>query len=80
MVRLFCYVLNNVIGTRLFLPVLYFLVKQQLKPIVRTIENDLEIIDDPMGEEYEHSTAILANRRASLQLKIVTHNNDQRYK
>ncbi|XP_047510523.1 polymerase delta-interacting protein 3-like isoform X2 [Pieris napi] len=51
-------------------------VKLPLKPIVRTIENDLEIIDDPMGDDYGPTTAILANRKTSLQLKIVTHNND----
>ncbi|XP_047510522.1 polymerase delta-interacting protein 3-like isoform X1 [Pieris napi] len=50
--------------------------KLPLKPIVRTIENDLEIIDDPMGDDYGPTTAILANRKTSLQLKIVTHNND----
>ncbi|CAG4910614.1 unnamed protein product [Colias eurytheme] len=49
--------------------------KLPIKPIVRTIENDLEIIDDPMGEDY-NPAPILSNRKASLQLKIIAHNSD----
>ncbi|CAH0406456.1 unnamed protein product [Chilo suppressalis] len=45
------------------------------KPIVRTVENDVQIIDDPMEEDFIHSRTLL-NRKASLQLKIVAHNND----
>ncbi|KAJ0180572.1 hypothetical protein K1T71_003976 [Dendrolimus kikuchii] len=46
------------------------------KPIVRTVENDIEIIDDPMGEEYTPEKPNSFNRKASLQLKIVAHNKD----
>ncbi|CAG9783790.1 unnamed protein product [Diatraea saccharalis] len=45
------------------------------KPIVRTVENDIEAIDDPMDEVYEQPRTLL-NRKASLQLKIVARNND----
>ncbi|CAB3224620.1 unnamed protein product [Arctia plantaginis] len=51
---------------------------QKLKPILRTVENDLEIIDDPMEDEYvppKLSSNIL-NRQTSLQLKIIAHNDD----
>ncbi|XP_050681062.1 polymerase delta-interacting protein 3-like isoform X2 [Leptidea sinapis] len=48
------------------------------KPIVRTISNDLEIIDDPMTGPEEHRSPKLPNRKASLQLKITAHNNNQR--
>lgn len=49
-----------------------------LKPILRTVENDIEIIDDPMEEEYvpKKSQLLLSNRKASVQLKITAHNND----
>ncbi|KAL0893959.1 hypothetical protein ABMA27_014036 [Loxostege sticticalis] len=46
------------------------------KPILRTVENDIEIIDDPMGEEFIPPKRTLLNRKASLQLKIIAHNND----
>lgn len=52
---------------------------QKPKPIVRTVQNDLEIIDDPMGEDFvlpKSSSQVSLNRQASLQLKIVTHNDD----
>ncbi|KAH9630667.1 hypothetical protein HF086_003958 [Spodoptera exigua] len=52
-------------------------IQQKPKPILRTVENDLEIIDDPMGEEYVPKSTSL-NRKASLQLKIIAHNNDIR--
>ncbi|XP_022820085.1 polymerase delta-interacting protein 3-like isoform X1 [Spodoptera litura] len=52
-------------------------IQQKPKPILRTVENDLEIIDDPMGDEYIPKATSL-NRKASLQLKIVAHNNDIR--
>lgn len=45
-----------------------------LKPIIRTVENDIEIIDDPMEDDYDLRT--MSNRKASLQLKIVAHNNN----
>lgn len=47
-----------------------------IKPIVRTVENDIEIIDDPMGDEYIPQKPSSLNRKASLQLKIIAHNND----
>ncbi|CAH0720899.1 unnamed protein product, partial [Brenthis ino] len=47
-----------------------------LKPIIRTIENDLEIIDDPMEEDHVPVRTALSNGRTGLQLKIVTHNNN----
>ncbi|XP_047527701.1 polymerase delta-interacting protein 3-like [Vanessa atalanta] len=50
--------------------------KSSLKPIIRTVENDLEIIDNTMDEEYEPLRKSFSNRKASLQLKIVTHNNE----
>ncbi|CAH2086415.1 unnamed protein product [Euphydryas editha] len=50
--------------------------KPSLKPIIRTIENDIEIIDDSMEEDYEPVRKSFSNRKASLQLKIVTHNNE----
>lgn len=54
----------------------------QPQKILRTVENDIEIIDDddddPMGEEYIPTK--LLNRKASLQLKIITHNNGARDK
>lgn len=50
--------------------------KSSLKPIIRTIENDIEIIEDSMEEDYEPVRKSFANRKASLQLKIVTHNNE----
>lgn len=43
---------------------------------MRTVENDIEIIDDPMGEEYIPEKPNPFNRKASLQLKIVAHTND----
>lgn len=52
-------------------------IQQKPKPILRTVENDLEIIDDPMEDEYIPKPTSL-NRKASLQLKIITHNNDIR--
>lgn len=52
--------------------------KQKPKPILRTVENDLEIIDDPMGDEYVTPKSSSLNRKASLQLKITAHNNDIR--
>nr|XP_021181347.2 polymerase delta-interacting protein 3 [Helicoverpa armigera] len=52
--------------------------KPSPKPILRTVENDLEIIDDPMGDEYVPPKSTLLNRQASLQLKIIAHNNDIR--
>ncbi|XP_013195957.2 polymerase delta-interacting protein 3 isoform X1 [Amyelois transitella] len=48
----------------------------RLKPIVRTVENDIEITDDPMGE-YE-SINMSSDRKASLQLKIIAHNSEGR--
>ncbi|XP_050344854.1 polymerase delta-interacting protein 3-like [Nymphalis io] len=50
--------------------------KSSLKPIIRTVENDLEIIDNSMEEDYEPLRKSFSNRKASLQLKIVTHNNE----
>ncbi|XP_068629869.1 polymerase delta-interacting protein 3-like [Battus philenor] len=49
-----------------------------LKPILRTVENDIEIIDDPMDVEHipNRSSFTKSNRKASLQLKIIAHNND----
>ncbi|CAH2073801.1 unnamed protein product, partial [Iphiclides podalirius] len=49
-----------------------------LKPILRTVKNDIEIIDDPMEEEYipRKNSLSLSNRKASVQLKIIAHNND----
>lgn len=44
------------------------------RPIIRTVENDIEIKDDPMGEEYSPPRPTLHNRKASLQLKIIAHN------
>ena len=58
---------------------LEFQQKPKPKPIFRTVENDLEIIDDPMGDEYiPPKPASSFNRKANLQLKIITHNNDIR--
>ncbi|XP_059057005.1 polymerase delta-interacting protein 3-like [Achroia grisella] len=48
------------------------------KPIVRTVENDIEFIDDPMGEEEFIIPKVDSNRKASLQLRIIAHNNDTR--
>lgn len=53
----------------------------RLKPILRTVENDLDIIeddDDPMGEDYNVAPMASLNRKANLQLRIITHNNDIR--
>ncbi|XP_049867678.1 polymerase delta-interacting protein 3-like [Pectinophora gossypiella] len=50
----------------------------RLKPILRTVENDLEMIDDPMGEEFRSPKSSVLNRKANLQLRIVAHNNDAR--
>ncbi|XP_026329573.1 polymerase delta-interacting protein 3-like [Hyposmocoma kahamanoa] len=50
----------------------------KLKPILRTVENDLDIIDDPMGEEYVPPKPSALNRNANLQLRIIAHNNDIR--
>ncbi|KAM3963003.1 polymerase delta interacting protein 3 [Aphomia sociella] len=47
-------------------------------PIVRTVENDIELIDDPMGEEFPPIKSTDPNRKASLQLKIIAHNNGTR--
>ncbi|KAL4710760.1 hypothetical protein ACJJTC_004405 [Scirpophaga incertulas] len=33
------------------------------KPILRTVENDIELIDDPMGEEFEPPKTSLLNRK-----------------
>ncbi|KAJ8722674.1 hypothetical protein PYW07_003854 [Mythimna separata] len=52
--------------------------KPKPKPILRTVENDLEIIDDPMEDEYVPQKTSSLNRKASLQLKIITHNSDVR--
>uniref|UniRef100_A0A2A4JNG1 RRM domain-containing protein n=1 Tax=Heliothis virescens TaxID=7102 RepID=A0A2A4JNG1_HELVI len=52
--------------------------KPSPKPILRTVENDLEIIDDPMEDDYVPPKSTLLNRKASLQLKIIAHNNDIR--
>ncbi|CAG4989512.1 unnamed protein product [Parnassius apollo] len=49
-----------------------------LKPILRTVENDIEIIDEPMEDDHIFRQTALSNRKASLQLKIVTHNHDLR--
>lgn len=49
--------------------------KPTLKPIIRTIENDLEIIDDPMEEDHIPIRTALTKQQG-LQLKIVTHNNN----
>ncbi|XP_063821822.1 polymerase delta-interacting protein 3-like [Ostrinia nubilalis] len=47
------------------------------QPILRTVENDIEVIDDPMGDEYiPPKRTLSSNRKASLQLKIIAHNND----
>ncbi|CAH2264054.1 jg16412 [Pararge aegeria aegeria] len=51
------------------------LAKPTLKPIIRTVENDIEIVDEPMEDKYDISRTI-SNRKASLQLKIVTQNNN----
>ncbi|XP_026757849.1 polymerase delta-interacting protein 3-like [Galleria mellonella] len=48
------------------------------KPIVRTVENDIELIDDPMGEEPMPSKITDSNRKASMQLRIIAHNIDSR--
>lgn len=50
--------------------------KTTLKPIIRTIENDIEIKDDLM--EYEPFKLSTLNRKASMQLKIVADNNMDR--
>lgn len=52
----------------------------KIKPILRTVENDLDIIDDPMEEEYVPAKVSALNRKANLQLRIVAHNNDLREK
>ncbi|XP_023948034.1 polymerase delta-interacting protein 3 isoform X2 [Bicyclus anynana] len=49
--------------------------KPVIKPITRTVENDIVVIDDPMEERFDISRTI-SNRNSSLQLKIVTHNNN----
>lgn len=60
--------------------IIIILAKPTLKPIIRTIENDLEIIDDPMEEDHIPIRTALTNGKQGLQLKIVTHNNNvQRY-
>ncbi|OWR44168.1 polymerase delta interacting protein 3 [Danaus plexippus plexippus] len=51
-------------------------VKCSYKPIIRTVENDIAIIDDPLEKMCEPIGTSLTNRKASLQLKIVTHNSD----
>ncbi|KAG6442610.1 hypothetical protein O3G_MSEX002486 [Manduca sexta] len=48
------------------------------KPLTRTVENDIDIIDESMEEEYIPPKPSLMNRKASLQLKIIAHNNDLR--
>lgn len=48
------------------------------KPIVRTVENDIELIDDPMDEDFTPRSISSSNRQASLQLKIIAHNIDNR--
>lgn len=50
-----------------------------MKPIVRTVENDIEMydVDDPMDGDFDLETPnVSLNRKASLQLKIITRNND----
>lgn len=49
-----------------------------MKPIVRTVENDIVRLDDdePMEEEFTPPTRALLNRQASLNLKIIAHNNE----
>ncbi|XP_063359924.1 uncharacterized protein LOC134649140 [Cydia amplana] len=49
-----------------------------LKPIVRTVENDIEMYDDPMESDVEMEPRVSLNRKASLQLKIIAHNNEPR--
>ncbi|XP_063531591.1 polymerase delta-interacting protein 3-like isoform X2 [Cydia strobilella] len=51
-----------------------------VKPIVRTVENDIEMYDDPMDSdvEMEPRVSLNLNRKASLQLKIIAHNNEPR--
>ncbi|XP_047988553.1 polymerase delta-interacting protein 3-like [Leguminivora glycinivorella] len=49
-----------------------------LKPIVRTVENDIEIYDEPMESDIEMEPRVSLNRKASLQLKIIAHNNEPR--
>lgn len=44
------------------------------RPLTRTVENDIQLIDDPMGEEYSFTRPTLHNRHASLQLSITAHN------
>ncbi|XP_073943936.1 uncharacterized protein isoform X2 [Choristoneura fumiferana] len=52
-----------------------------LKPIVRTVENDIEMydVDDPIDGDVDiEPPNVSLNRKASLQLKIITHNKDLR--
>ncbi|CAK1581859.1 unnamed protein product [Parnassius mnemosyne] len=49
-----------------------------LKPILRTVENDIEIIDEPMEDDHIFRKTSTSNRKASLQLKIIAHNHDLR--
>lgn len=51
---------------------------RKLKPILRTVENDFEIIDDPMDDEYVPTklSSNPLNRQTSLQLKIIAHNDE----
>lgn len=46
-------------------------------PIIRTVQNDIQIIDDPMEEDYIEPKRSSQNRTASLQLKIIAHNEDR---
>ncbi|XP_061712367.1 polymerase delta-interacting protein 3-like [Cydia pomonella] len=49
-----------------------------LRPIVRTVENDIEMYDVPMDSDVEMEPRVSLNRKASLQLKIIAHNNEPR--
>lgn len=53
---------------------------QRPKPIIRTVQNDIQVMDDPMGEDYIEPRRSLLNRTANLQVKIVAHNTDDRHK
>ncbi|KAJ2952709.1 hypothetical protein O0L34_g7051 [Tuta absoluta] len=52
----------------------------RMRPIMRTVENDLEIIDDddPMEGDIVTSKPSMLNRKANLQLRIIAHNHDAR--
>ncbi|KAI5637957.1 RNA recognition motif domain-containing protein [Phthorimaea operculella] len=52
----------------------------RMRPIMRTVENDLEIIDDddPMEGDIITSKPSMLNRKANLQLRIIAHNHDAR--